>query len=107
MEYPQHGQVGAGDLVADFVGLDQDPAHLTLVEARQSLTEPRLARDAPDLLERVESGEIKSARAAAIKAGIIKNVPTVRLTSPDAVADRIRLHWDEDQIRSLVELLLS
>ena len=39
----------------------------------------RLARDAPDILDRVKSGEFKSARAAAIEAGIIKPVPTVRL----------------------------
>jgi len=43
----------------------------------------RLARDAPELLERVKAGEINSARAAAIEAGIIKPVPTVRLTSPN------------------------
>lgn len=42
----------------------------------------RLARDAPEILERVKSGEFKSARAAAIEAGIIKPVPTVRLV-PD------------------------
>ena len=37
---------------------------------------PRLARDAPEILERVKSGEISSARAAAIEAGIIKPVRT-------------------------------
>lgn len=42
----------------------------------------RLARDAPEILERVKAGEFKSARAAAIEAGIIKPVPTVRLV-PD------------------------
>jgi len=63
----------------------------------------RLARDAPDVLERVskagswkrtddrppvvKSGEIKSARAAAIEAGIIKPVPT----------DATRLHLSEQQ----------
>jgi len=46
----------------------------------------RLARDAPDVLERVKSGEIKSARAAAIEAGIIKLVPTVRLVPDPARA---------------------
>ena len=35
-----------------------------------------MARDAPDVLERVKAGEFKSARAAAIEAGIIKPVPT-------------------------------
>jgi hypothetical protein len=33
---------------------------------------PRLARDAPEVLERVKAGEFRSARAAAIEAGIIK-----------------------------------
>lgn len=36
----------------------------------------RLARDRPDLVERLAKGEIRSARAAAIEAGIVK-VPTV------------------------------
>ena len=31
---------------------------------------PRLARDAPEVMEKVKTGEIKSARAAAIEAGI-------------------------------------
>jgi hypothetical protein len=35
----------------------------------------RLAREAPDVLERYEAGEFKSARAAAIKAKIIKEDP--------------------------------
>ena len=46
----------------------------------------RLARDAPEVLDRVKSGEIESARAAAIEAGIIKPVPTVRLVDDAAKA---------------------
>jgi hypothetical protein len=60
-----------------------------------------------DLLGQVRDGEIRSIRKAAIEAGIVKDIPTVRLTSPDAVAERIKRHWNEDQIRSLVEILLS
>jgi hypothetical protein len=58
----------------------------------------RLARDAPEVLERVKSGEIKSARAAAIEAGIIKPVPTVRLV-PDptraaaSIVERMDRTW--------------
>jgi hypothetical protein len=58
----------------------------------------RLARDAPEVLERVKSGEIKSARAAAIEAGIIKPVPTVRLV-PDptraaaSIVERMDRAW--------------
>jgi len=41
--------------------------------------EARLRRDAPEVADALNRGEIKSVRAAAIKAGIIKPVPTVRL----------------------------
>ena len=42
----------------------------------------RLARDAPELFERVRIGEIKSARAAAIEAGIIIPFPSLQLKDP-------------------------
>jgi len=43
MEYSQHVQVAAGNLVADFVSLNEDPAHLPLPKPRHPLTEARLA----------------------------------------------------------------
>ena len=64
----------------------------------QSYLLRRLARDAPEVLERVKSGELKSARAAAIEAGIIKPVPTVRLV-PDptraaaSIVERMDRTW--------------
>ena len=67
----------------------------------------RLARDAPDILERVKAGEFKSARAAAIEAGIIKPVPTVRLVNDlNKVAASIAKHLTNDQRIKLAELLL-
>ena len=51
----------------------------------------RLARDAPEILERVKAGEFRSARAAAIEAGIIKPVATVRLVDDDRLYDRVVL----------------
>ena len=67
----------------------------------------RLARDAPDILERVKAGEFKSARAAAIEAGIIKPVPTVRLVDDlSKVAASITKHLTNDQRIQLAELLL-
>ena len=42
-----------------------------------------------DLLEEVRAGEIKSVRAAAIKAGIVKDVPTVRMADPAKAAESI------------------
>ena len=66
----------------------------------------RLARDAPEILERVKAGEFKSARAAAIAAGIIRPVPVVRLVDdPAKVAAAIRKHLDPQQVASLVEEL--
>lgn len=63
-----------------------------------------------DLLERVKSGEIKSARAAAIEAGIIKPVPSVRLVDDaDQIADSIVTKLGRDRAMAvaiaLAELL--
>lgn len=49
----------------------------------------RLARDAPDILDRVKTGEIKSARAAAIEAGIITPFPSIALKDPAHAAQRM------------------
>ena len=65
----------------------------------------RLARDRPDILERVKSGEFKSARAAAIEAGIIKPVPTVRLVDDAAKAPRLRKRTARCTLFALSKLL--
>jgi len=58
----------------------------------------RLKRDHPDVVAALDRGEIKSAHAAAIKAGIIKPVPTVRLV-PDptraaaSIVERMDRAW--------------
>ena len=66
----------------------------------------RLARDAPEILERVKAGEFKSARAAAIEAGIIKPVPTIRVTSDmQAVAAKLCQHLTREQRIRLIDLL--
>jgi hypothetical protein len=49
-----------------------------------------------DLLEQVKTGEIKSVRAAAIKADIIKDVPTVRMTDPAKAASAILRRTGKD-----------
>lgn len=68
----------------------------------------RLARDRPDVLERVKAGEFPSARAAAIEAGIIRPVPTIRLVDdPAKVAASIRRHLDRDQLLALAQALLA
>ena len=72
----------------------------------QSYLLRRLARDAPEILERVKAGEFRSARAAAIEAGIIKPVPTVRLTGDmAAVASKLRQHLTREQLDHLANLI--
>ena len=59
-----------------------------------------------DLLEQIgPEKQFKSVRAAAIEAGIIKPVPTIRVTSPEAVADRLVQHLKPDDLARLVALL--
>jgi hypothetical protein len=64
--------------------------------------------DRDDLLSEIGPGKrFKSVRAAAIEAGIIRPVPTIRLVpDPAKVAAAIRKHLDQQQIASLVEELL-
>ena len=89
----------------------EDKGSVTTFKDRgQSYLLRRLARDAPDILERVKSGEIKSARAAAIEAGIIKPVPSVRLVDDaDQIADSIVTKLGRDRAMAvaiaLAELL--
>lgn len=66
----------------------------------------RLERDHPEQAAALERGEHRSARSAAIAAGIIKPVPVVRLVAdPAKVAAAIRKHLDPQQVASLVEEL--
>ena len=97
-----HGEIGNGRADKSRV----DVVKSTQGGNSQSYLLQRLARDAPEALERVKSGEIKSARAAAIAAGIIKPVPTVRLVGDmSKVAAAIHKHLDPQQVASLVEEL--
>jgi hypothetical protein len=49
----------------------------------------RLRRDAPGVAEALERGEIKSARAAAIEAGIITPFPSLQLKDPAPTAQKL------------------
>lgn len=69
----------------------------------------RIKRDHPDIADRLQQGEFKSARAAGIAAGFIKpSPPTVRLVSDlSVVASKLRQHLTSDQLTQLVEALLE
>lgn len=101
-----HGEIGNGrageSRVADR---HSKPANRVSSESWDRIL-PRLARDRPDVLERVKAGEFKSARAAAIEAGIIKPVPTVRITADmTAVATKLCQHLTREQRIELIDLL--
>ncbi|CAB4155019.1 hypothetical protein UFOVP649_59 [uncultured Caudovirales phage] len=71
---------------------------------------PRLARDAPETLEKVKTGEIKSARAAAIEAGIITPFPSLQLKDPAPTAQKLLAKkgqaWCLQLLEELSELVL-
>lgn len=76
----------------------------------QSYLLQRLARDAPDILERVKTGEIKSARAAAIEAGIITPFPSLQIKDPAHAAQKLLAKkgqaWCLQLLEELSELVL-
>lgn len=61
----------------------------------------------PEIAEQLERGEFRSARAAAIKAGIVKPVPTIRLvTDLNVVAAKLCQHLTPEQRIALAEAIL-
>lgn len=66
----------------------------------------RIARDRPDILERMKDGEFKSVRAAAIEAGIAKRRVSVPC-DPIGAARIIKRHFDGDQIGALIDALID
>jgi hypothetical protein len=66
----------------------------------------RLARDRPDILERMKAGEFASVRAAAIEAGIIKPTCTVPL-DPGKAATRLLRHFKGEDLVALATALAN
>jgi len=85
---------------------DQGSDHNLEIGRGAAYLKARLRRDAPEVADALERGKIKSARAAAIEAGIIKPVPIVRLVADMAVvASKLRQHLTQQQLFELVSLL--
>jgi hypothetical protein len=104
MPPPAHTGPGRGHK-AEKNGGDNITA-VSLVDRGTSATylRRRLARDQPELLEQIGPGKPhRSVRSAAIAAGIVKPVPTIRLVEDLAkVAARIRKHLTAEQVQLLV-----
>lgn len=65
----------------------------------------RIARDRPDLLERMQDGEFKSVRAAALEAGFVSPATTLRLDDAAKAARTLRKYASGEFLRALVEEL--
>lgn len=77
---------------------------------RKRLLLARIARDHPDILERVKQGEFRSAPEAARAAGIqiAKRQRTVTLSDKvDRVADVLSKHYSPEQLDELARLILE
>jgi len=64
----------------------------------------RIARDRPDILERMKAGEFPSVRAAALEAGIIKRHVAIPL-DPARAARLLRKHFKGEDLEALHRLL--
>jgi hypothetical protein len=73
-------------------------------EGSQEYLTARIARDRPDILERMKAGEFKSVRAAAMEAGIVKERVTF-LKDPAHAAAAIKRHFSAAEVAAIKELL--
>lgn len=82
------GRKGKQVIKADNISIDSGPSEKPSREGygtRAEYLAARIKRDAPEVAARVEAGEFKSIRAAAIEAGIVK-VPTPEQKAEKAIA---------------------
>jgi hypothetical protein len=105
IELKSHG----GDRRSDEARQDQD-YNISLKQQGTSADyiKARLRRDHPEIAERLEQGEFKSARQAGIAAGFVKNVPAIRLVDDiNVIAQKLCQHLNPEQRRALAEALLQ
>lgn len=65
----------------------------------------RIVRDHPDVARRLHAGEFKSVRAAALVAGLVQPVLSVRITDPASMVRSLRKHMTPGNLSRLVDLL--
>jgi hypothetical protein len=66
----------------------------------------RIARDRPDILERMKAGEFSSVRKAALEAGIVRPMISIPL-DPDAAVRLIIKHFQGDALDALIRKLAN
>lgn len=67
----------------------------------------RLRRDHPGIADELEQGKHRSARAAGIAAGFIKDVPTIRMADPVKAAKLVHSRLDSDFLKQFLAELLK
>ncbi len=67
----------------------------------------RLRRDHPEIAEELEQGQHRSARAAGIAAGFIKDVPSIRMSDPVKAAKLVYSRLDPDFFKEFMAELLK
>lgn len=98
---PTRGEVGKGrpldrsDIIRPKIRNGTDPEYLTA----------RIARDHPDILERMKAGEFPSVRAAALEAGIIKLTTTLRVDDPRQTARALARQFSPDDLLVIADEL--
>lgn len=65
----------------------------------------RIARDRPEILERMKAGEFASVRAAAREAGIVRPTATIYTDRPEDAARAILRHFRGDRLEALIRAL--
>lgn len=97
-----HGEIGGGHTESRF-----DVVKSVQGGNGQAYLLRRIARDCPELLDEIGPGKrFKSVRAAAVEAGIITPIPTVRLVSDMAVvAGKLCQHLTREQRIELIDHL--
>ena len=105
-----HGEIGNGRGDESRVAISHSkPVNQLSSDSHERILR-RLARDAPEILERVKAGEFRSARAAAIEAGIITPFPSIQLKDPAPTAQKLLAKkgqaWCLQLMEELSELIL-
>lgn len=67
----------------------------------------RLRRDHPEIAEELQQGKHRSARAAGIAAGFVKDVPTIRMADPVKAAKLVHSRLDPDFLKQFLAELLK
>ena len=106
IELKSHG----GDRRSEQAQQDQGVNHnLIKGTGNADYIKARLRRDHPEIAEELEQGQHRSARAAGIAAGFIKDVPTVRMVEPakaaQAIVQRAGIEFSAQLAVELAELI--